>query len=119
MQSVTEAASHAPAEHVRSLRTLIDLLAVQVESEQWQSLVAAAYVGFAEASGNSVYEDLIYDLWQALTRIGGHWDIGAHLWQTRGRAEQTLQAVVSEIARAEPHQAKAAMEAHLRVALER
>lgn len=113
-QSAVEAARHASAEQIRSLRILVTQMPALDEAGAWESVTAATYFGISEASGNQIYETLFYDLWQALTQSGEHWDVAARLWPVRRWAEHSLEAVVSGIASAEPELAKSAMESHIR-----
>jgi DNA-binding FadR family transcriptional regulator len=116
-QSAVEAARHASAEQIRSLRILVAQMPVLDEPGAWESVTAATYFGISEASGNQIYETLFYDLWQALTQSGERWDVAARLWPVRRWAERSLEAVVGGIASAEPELAKSAMESHIRGAL--
>lgn len=113
-QSAADAARHASGEQIRSLQHLLAELAAQSTPDPWESLAAATYFGIGEASGNRVFERLVYDLWQALSQSGRHCDLGARLWPVRRQVEQSLQAVVAGIAGAEPGLARAAMECHIR-----
>jgi DNA-binding FadR family transcriptional regulator len=116
-QSAVEAARHASAEQIRSLRVLVGQLPTLAEAGPWESVTAATYFGISEASGNQIYETLFYDLWQALAQSGEHWDVAARLWPIRQWAEDSLEAVVTGIASAEPELAKSAMESHIRGAV--
>ena len=113
-ESAADAARHASGEQIRSLQHLLAELAAQSAPELWQSVAAATYFGIGEASGNRVFERLVYDLWQVLSQSGRHWDLGARLWPIRLEVEQSLQAVVAGIAGAGPDLARAAMESHIR-----
>ena len=116
-QSAVEAARHASVEQIRSLRVLVGQMPAMAEPESWESVTAATYFGISEASGNRIYETLLYDLWQALAQSGERWDVAARLWPVRQWAEQSLEAVVTGIASAEPELAKSAMERHIRGAV--
>jgi DNA-binding FadR family transcriptional regulator len=116
-QSAVEAARHASAEQIHSLRVLVGQMPALAEAGSWESVTAATYFGISEASGNQIYEALLYDLWQALARAGERWDVAARLWPVRQWAEQSLEAVVTGIASAEPELAKSAMERHIRGAV--
>lgn len=116
-QSAVEAAGHASAEQIRSLRILVGQLPTLTEAGAWESVTAATYFGISEASGNQIYETLFYDLWQALAQYGERWDVAARLWPVRQWAEHSLEAVVTGIASAEPDLAKSAMESHIRGAV--
>jgi GntR family transcriptional regulator, transcriptional repressor for pyruvate dehydrogenase complex len=113
-QSAADAAQNASGEQIRSLQHLLGELAAQTTPHPWESLAAAAYFGIGEASGNRVFETLVYDLWQALSHSGRRWDLGVRLWPTRRQVEESLQTVVAGIAGAEPELARAAMERHIR-----
>lgn len=115
-ESVTDAAQRASPEQTRSLHVLLSEMASQIDPGPWQSVTASLYFGFSEASGNRVYDSLVYELWQTLALPGGQWDLAAKMWPVRRWAEQSLGAVVAGIADAEPDRARAAMEHHLRSA---
>ena len=116
-QSAVEAARHASAEQIRSLRVLVGQMPAMADAESWESVTAATYFGISEASGNQIYESLLYDLWQALAQSGERWDVAARLWPVRQWAERSLEVVVTGIASAEPALAKSAMERHIRGAV--
>lgn len=112
-QSAADAARHASAEEIHGLRTLVDTMATQSASDQWSDVASAVYFGIGEASGNAVFESLVYDLWLVLAGSGGQWDVAARLWPSRPSAERSLQAVVTAIADARPESAAAAMHSHI------
>jgi DNA-binding FadR family transcriptional regulator len=113
-RTATQAARVATTEQVRSLRVLVTQMSAQVEADQWESVTAATYFGIAEASGNEVYESLVYDFWHALIGAGDRWDVAARLWPLRNWVEQSLQTVIEHIVAGDGPAAGAAMDAHVR-----
>lgn len=112
-RSAEDAAAASPPEQTRSLHVLLTQLCAQTEPSQWESVAAAIYMGFAEASTNRVYETLLYELWQTMARAGGQWDIAARLWPLRSWVEDSLRAVIRGISDGEPRQARIAIDRHL------
>lgn len=112
-RAAEDAAVVSSAEQVRSLHVLVAQLCAQTEAEQWESVVAATYMGVAEAGANRVYEALLYDLWQTLADAGGRWDIAARLWPVREWVEESLRAVVRAVADGVPLAARVAVDAHV------
>lgn len=108
-----EAAAARTPEHVRSLHVLIAQLCAQHDRDQWESVLAATYLGLGEASGNRMCETLLYDLWQTLATAGAQWDVAAQLWPVRGWAEETLRAVVRGVADGDPVLAQLTIRHHL------
>lgn len=112
-QAAVDAASRADPAQIRSLRVLFAELAGQEDARDWESLLAAIYVGIAEASGNRAYEALVYELWQVLIAAGPSWDVAARLWPVRGWAEVSLGEVIAGLVDADPGPVRRAMERHL------